>query len=155
MTATVEARLADLKIRLPKPAAPVATYVPTVLAGGLLHVSGQLPFTEDGNLMTGRLGEDLGVERGQQAARRSAIMVLAQIKAALGDLDRVERIVKLGVFVSCTQGFTDQPKVANGASDLMVELFGDAGKHARSAVGVPALPLGAAVEIDAIVAVKA
>lgn len=155
MTATVEARLAELKIRLPKPAAPVATYVPTVLAGGLLHVSGQLPFTEEGDLMTGRLGEDLGVERGQQAARRSAIMVLAQIKAALGGLDRVERIVKLGVFVSCTPGFTDQPKVANGASDLMVELFGDAGKHARSAVGVPALPLGAAVEIDAIVAIKA
>lgn len=155
MTATVEARLAELKIRLPKPAAPVATYVPAVAAGGLLHVSGQLPFTEEGDLMTGRLGEDLGVERGQQAARRSAIMVLAQIKAALGGLDRVERIVKLGVFVSCTPGFTDQPKVANGASDLMVELFGDAGKHARSAVGVPALPLGAAVEIDAIVAIKA
>lgn len=155
MTATVEARLAELKIRLPKPAAPVATYVPAVEAGGLLHVSGQLPFTEEGDLMTGRLGEDLGVERGQQAARRSAIMVLAQIKAALGGLDRVERIVKLGVFVSCAPGFTDQPKVANGASDLMVELFGDAGKHARSAVGVPALPLGAAVEIDAIVAIKA
>ena len=132
----------------------MASYVPAVEASGLLHISGQLPFL-DGALMTGRLGEDRDVEFGQQAAKMCGLMLIAQMKAALGSLDRVARIVKLGAFISSSADFTDQPKVANGASDLMVAIFGDAGKHARSAVGVPVLPLGAAVEIDAIVAIRA
>ena len=152
---TVTDRLAELGITLPAPAAPVAAYVPAVEHGGLLHISGQLPFREDGSLITGRLGESIDVAAGAEAARRCGIMLVAQIKAALGgDLDRVVRIVKLGAFVSSDPAFTDQPKVANGASELMVALFGDAGRHARSAVGIPVLPLGAAVEVDAIVAVR-
>jgi enamine deaminase RidA (YjgF/YER057c/UK114 family) len=147
-------RLGELGIELPEPAAPVAAYVPAVEANGLLHISGQLPFDE-GQLMTGRLGEDRDLEFGQRAARRCGVMLLAQMRAALGSLARVERVVKLGVFVSSAPDFTDQPKVANGASELMERVFGEAGRHARSAVGVPVLPLGAAVEIDAIVAVKA
>ena len=146
-------RLAELGIALPEPAAPVAAYVPAVLAGNLLHISGQLPF-EDGAVMTGRLGEDRDVGFGYAAARACGVMLLAQINKALGGLDRVERIVRLGVFVSSAPGFTEQPKVANGASELMEQVFGEAGRHARSAVGVPVLPLGAAVEIDAIVAVR-
>ena|SRR5688572_10611689 len=153
MTDAIQAKLAELGLSLPEAAAPVAAYVPAVEAGGLLHVSGQLPF-EDGTLMTGRLGEDRDLEFGAAAARRCALMLVAQIDKALGGLDRVERIVKLGVFVNSAAGFTDQPKVANGASELMVALFGDSGRHARSAVGVPVLPLGAAVEVDAIVAVR-
>lgn len=153
MTDAIQAKLAELGLSLPEAAAPVAAYVPAVEAGGLLHVSGQLPFDE-GALMTGRLGEDRDLEFGVAAARRCALMLVAQIDKALGGLDRVERIVKLGVFVNSAAGFTDQPKVANGASELMVALFGDSGRHARSAVGVPALPLGAAVEVDAIVAVR-
>jgi enamine deaminase RidA (YjgF/YER057c/UK114 family) len=152
MTDPIAARLAELGLTLPKAAAPVAAYVPTVEAGGLLHVSGQLPFV-DGKLVTGRLGEDVSLEQGTAAAKACGLMILAQVQAALGgSLDRVARIVKLGAFVSSTADFTDQPKVANGASELMVAVFGDAGRHARSAVSVPALPLGAAVEIDAIVA---
>lgn len=148
----VEAKLAELGLVLPKAAAPVAAYVPTVEAGGLLHLSGQLPFDADGALMTGRLGEDRDLEFGVAAARRCGLMIAAQVHAALGGFDRVARIVKLGVFVNSAAGFTDQPKVANGASELMVALFGDAGRHARSAVGVPVLPLNAAVEVDAIIA---
>jgi enamine deaminase RidA (YjgF/YER057c/UK114 family) len=154
MTESISGRLDALGIALPQPAAPVAAYVPAVAVGGLLHISGQLPFRADGTLIKGRLGEDQDVESGREAAERCGIMLLAQIKAALGSLDRVERIVKLGVFVSSTGDFTDQPKVANGASELMERVFGEAGRHARSAVGVPVLPLGAAVEVDAIVAVK-
>lgn len=150
---SIEAKLAELGIILPEPAAPVAAYVPVVIAGGLAHVSGQLPFV-DGKLVTGRLGEDVSLEDGNAAARACGLMLLAQIKAALGSLDKVERVVKLGAFVNSAGSFTDQPKVANGASELMVEVFGDAGRHARSAVGVPVLPLGAAVEVDAIFAVK-
>jgi enamine deaminase RidA (YjgF/YER057c/UK114 family) len=146
-------RLTELGITLPEAAAPVAAYVPAVEAGGLLHISGQLPF-EQGQLMTGRLGEDRDLDYGARAARACGIMLLAQIKKALGSLDRVDRVVKLGVFVNSAARFTDQPKVANGASELMQDVFGEAGRHARSAVGVPVLPLGAAVEIDAIVAVK-
>ena len=149
----IERRLAALGLELPAPAAPVAAYVPVVIAGGLAHVSGQLPFI-DGRLVTGRLGEDLSVEDGAAAARACGLMILAQLKAALGSLERVERVVKLGAFVNSTGAFVDQPKVANGASELMAAVFGDAGKHARSAVGVPVLPLGAAVEGDAIVAVS-
>ena len=153
MTIAIEQKLAELGLTLPEAAAPVAAYVPVVEAGGMLHISGQLPF-RDGALVTGRLGDDVSLEAGQEAARACALMLVAQIKKALGGLDRVERIVKLGVFVNSTTDFTDQPKVANGASELMVALFGEAGRHARSAVGVAVLPLGAAVEVDAVVAVR-
>ncbi len=154
MSDAIEAKLAELGLTLPVAAAPVAAYVPVVVAGGLAHVSGQLPFI-DGKLVTGRLGDDVTTEQGYEAARACGLMLLAQLKAALGSLDRVERVVKLGAFINSTGDYTDQPKVANGASELMAAVFGDAGKHARSAVGVPVLPLGAAVEVDAIVAVKA
>jgi len=150
---SIETRLAELGITLPAPAAPVAAYVPVVVAGGLAHVSGQVSIV-DGQLLKGRLGEDLSLEQGVEGARACGLMILAQLKAALGSLDRVERVVKLGAFIHSTGGFTDQPTVANGASELMVEVFGEAGKHARSAVGVPCLPLGVAVEVDAIVAVR-
>jgi enamine deaminase RidA (YjgF/YER057c/UK114 family) len=151
--AEIDAKLADLGLALPEPAAPVAAYVPVVVAGGLAHVSGQLPFIDD-VLVTGRLGSGVSTGEGYDAARACGLMILAQLRAALGSLDRVERIVKLGAFVCSTAEFTDQPKVANGASELMAAVFGEAGRHARSAVGVPALPLGAAVEIDAIVALR-
>ena len=154
MTQQIDAKLAELGLSLPEAAAPVAAYVPAVEAGGLLHISGQLPFKDD-QLMTGRLGEDRDLAYGQEAAQRCGLMLVAQIRKALGgDLGRVERIVKLGVFINSTGDFTDQPKVANGASELMQALFGEAGRHARSAVGVPVLPLGAVVEIDAVVAVR-
>jgi enamine deaminase RidA (YjgF/YER057c/UK114 family) len=152
---SIDQRLAELGITLPQPAAPVAAYVPAVEANGLLHISGQVSVDEAGNLIKGRLGDDLDLDAGTEAARRCGIMLIAQMKAALGSLERVERVVKLGAFVNSAASFTDQPKVANGASVLMQEVFGDAGRHARSAVGVPVLPLGVAVEIDAIVAVKA
>ena len=147
---SIDNRLAELGISLPEAAAPVASYVPAVESGGTLHISGQVSFAEDGSLIKGRLGEDMELDAGQQAARRCGIMLLAQIKAALGSLDRVDRIVKLGVFVNSAPSFTDQPKVANGASELMQEVFGEIGRHARSAVGVAVLPLGVAVEVDAI-----
>jgi len=151
----IDQRLAELGITLPQAAAPVASYVPAVQFAGMLHISGQISFAEDGSLIKGRLGEDMELDAGIAAARRCGIMLLAQINAALGSLDRVERIVKLGVFVNSAPGFIDQPKVANGASELMQEVFGESGRHARSAVGVAVLPLGVAVEVDAIVAVKA
>ena len=154
MTDRIDRKLEELGLTLPQAAAPVASYVPTVLANGMLHISGQLPF-KDGALVTGRVGDGVSLEDAQEAAKLCALMLVAQMKVALGTLGRVERIVKLGVFVNSTGDFTDQAKVANGASDLMVALFGDAGKHARAAVGVPVLPLGAAVEIDAIVQVSA
>jgi enamine deaminase RidA (YjgF/YER057c/UK114 family) len=153
MTDTPEARLAAAGLSLPEAAAPVAAYVPTVTVGGLMHVSGQLPF-RDGVVVTGRLGEDVDLAGGQAAAQLCGLMLLAQVKAALGDLSRVERVVKLGVFVNSTPSYTDQPQVANGASELMQLVFGDAGKHARAAVGVAALPRGAAVEVDSIFAVR-
>lgn len=148
-----EERLAALGLALPKAAAPVAAYVPTVEANGQLYVSGQIPF-QNGQLMVGRLGDDRDLAYGVEAARACGLMVLAQIKAALGSLERVERVVKLNIFVNSDPRFTDQPKVGNGASELMVNIFGDAGRHARAAVGVPTLPMGAAVEVDAIVAIK-
>lgn len=151
---SIEARLAELGITLPKAAAPAANYVPTVLHGNMLYISGQIPFREDGTLVLGRLGEDMDVAAGQATARLCGIGILAQAQAALGSLDRIERVLKLGAFVSSTANFFDQPKVVNGCSDLMVEVLGDAGRHARSAVGVPALPLGVAVEIDAVIAVR-
>jgi len=151
---SIDARLTELGITLPQAAAPVAAYVAAVEANGLLHISGKIALAPDG-LMTGRLGEDRDLDYGVAAARVCGLNLIAQMKAALGSLDRVERIVKLGAFIASAPSFTDQPKVANGASELMVEVFGEAGKHARSAVGVPVLPLGAVVEIDAIVLVKA
>ncbi|WP_374406881.1 RidA family protein [Pelagerythrobacter sp.] len=151
---SIDAKLGELGITLPQAAAPVASYQPVVVHGGFAHVSGQLPFVE-GDLVKGRLGEDVSLEDGAAAARACGLMILAQLKAALGSLDRVERVVKLGAFVNSAADFTDQPKVANGASDLMFEVFGEIGRHARSAVGVPVLPLGVAVEVDAIVAVRA
>jgi enamine deaminase RidA (YjgF/YER057c/UK114 family) len=153
MTDAISARLSELGITLPEAAAPVAAYVPAVQAGSLLHISGQLPF-DNGQVMTGRLGEDRDLDYGQRAARACGVMLLAQMRKSLGSLDRVKRVVKLGVFISSAPQFTDQPKVANGASELMEQVFGEAGRHARSAVGVPVLPLGAAVEIDAVVAIK-
>ena len=150
--ADIDAKLAELGLALPVAAAPVAAYVPVVVAGGLAHVSGQLPFI-DGKLVTGRLGEDVSLDEGYAAARACGLMILAQLKAALGSLERVERVVKLGAFVSSSATFTDQPKVANGASELMVALFGDIGKHARAAFGVAQIPLGCCVEIDMVVEV--
>lgn len=154
MTQAIDAKLAELGLTLPEAAAPIAAYVPSVVAGGLLHISGQLPF-KDGVLMTGRLGEDRDTAYGFEAAQRCGLMLVSQMKLALGgDLRRVVQVVKLGGFVCSTSDFTDQPIVINGASEVMLALFGDAGRHARSAVGVPSLPRGAAVEIDAIVAVR-
>jgi enamine deaminase RidA (YjgF/YER057c/UK114 family) len=151
MTGRIEANLKDLGITLPRAAAPAANYVPWVISGHLLFVAGQLPMEAGQLAVTGTLGAGVSLEVGQRAARLCAINIIAQAKAALGDLDRVKRIVRLGGFVASANGFTDQPKVVNGASDLMVEVFGDAGRHARAAVGVNTLPLGAAVEIDAII----
>jgi enamine deaminase RidA (YjgF/YER057c/UK114 family) len=143
-------RLKATGVSLPDARPPVANYVPFVITGNLLFISGQVSVTPDG-LIKGRLGEDMTLEQGQQAARVCAINLLVQMKAALGDLDRVTRIVKLGGFVNAAGDFTDIPKVMNGCSDLMVEIFGDKGRHARAAVGCPVLPLGAAVEVDAVV----
>ncbi len=148
----IDAKLEELGIRLPEAAAPVASYMPLVQHNGLAYISGQLPF-EGGGLITGRLGLDLEVEAGIAAARSCGLMIFAQLRKA-GLLNRVDRVLKLGAFVNSTTEFIDQPQVANGASDLMFEVFGESGRHARAAVGVPALPLGAAVEVDAIVAIK-
>jgi enamine deaminase RidA (YjgF/YER057c/UK114 family) len=147
---SIETRLNDLGIVLPEAAAPVASYVPVVVSNSFAHVSGQLPFI-DGVLVKGRLGDTVELAQGMDAARACGLMILAQLKNA-GVLEDVERIVKLGAFVNSTPDFTDQPKVANGASDLMLEVFGDTGRHARAAVSAPSLPLGAAVEVDAVVA---
>lgn len=148
---TIRDHLAQQGIELPQAAAPVASYVPVVIAGGLAHVSGQLPFV-GGELVKGKLGAAVTLDQGNEAARACGLMILAQLDAAGITFDRIARVVKLGAFIASAEGFTDQPKVANGASDLMVSVFGDNGRHARSAVGVPELPLGAAVEVDAIFA---
>ncbi len=150
---SIESHIAELGHVLPQPAAPIASYVAAVEINGMLHISGQLPFDGD-VILTGRLGDDRDIAFGQKAAEKCGLMLVAQMKAALGSLDRVERVVKLGAFIASTDDFTDQPAVANGASDLMVAIFGEAGRHARSAVGVPVLPRGAAVEIDAIIAIR-
>ena len=150
MAGTVEKKLTDLGIALPTPAAPVANYVPFVRTGNFMVVSGQLCFDAQGKLVaTGQLGGGVSVEDGQKAARACAINLLAQLKAALGDLDKIARVVRLGGFINSAVGFADGPKVMNGASDLMVEVFGDKGRHARTTVGVAALPLNAAVEVEA------
>ena len=151
MAGTIDARLAELGIELPAASTPAANYVPFVVTGNQVFVSGQVPVWNGEIGHRGRLGEDLTVDDGYQAARVCALNVIAQLKAACGgDLDSVVRCVKLGGFVNSAPGFTDQPKVMNGASDLMVEVFGDKGRHARFAVGAPALPLGVAVEVDAV-----
>lgn len=150
MSATIETRLAALGVTLPAAPAPAANYVPFVVVGDLVHVSGQISSGPDG-LITGKLGADLDVAAGAAAARACAIALLAQLKAACGgDLDRLVRVVRLTGFVNSTPDFTDQPKVVNGASDFLVEALGEAGRHARSAVSAASLPLGVAVEIDAI-----
>lgn len=151
----IERRLAELGLGLPPAAAPAANYVPFVVAGELIFVSGQLPFQGGGVAVRGRLGDDVGLEQGQAAARLCALNVLAQAKAASGgDLDRIARCVKLGGFVACTKEFIDHPKVINGASDLVVEVMGESGRHARFAIGCSSLPLGAAVEVEAIFALR-
>jgi enamine deaminase RidA (YjgF/YER057c/UK114 family) len=150
MAGQIEARLAERKIELPKAAIPVANYVPVLTVGNLAFVSGQVTIWNGEFRYKGKLGEEFRIEDGQAAARLCALNVIAQLKNALGDLDRVKRCAKLTVFVNSASDFTEQPKVANGASDLMVEVFGDAGKHARSAVGVNVLPLNVAVEVEGI-----
>ena len=147
---TIETKLAELGVTLPDAPAPAANYVPFVQSGNLVHVSGQISNGPDG-LIKGRLGDSMSVDDGAKAAKTCAIALLAQLKAACGgDLDRLVRVVKLNAFVASAPDFHDQPKVVNGASDFLVEALGDIGRHARSAVGVAALPLGVAVEIDAV-----
>ena len=153
MSDTIEKRLLELGVTLPEAAAPAANYVPFVQTGNLIFTAGQLPL-KDGKLMAmGLLGGELGTEAGKLAAKWCAVNVLAQAKAALGDLGRIKRIVKITVFVASTPDFTEQHLVANGASDFLAAAFGDEGKHARSAVGVAVLPLNAPVEIEAILEV--
>ena len=154
MSTTIEQRLAALGLTLPDAPAPVANYVPYHIAGELLYISGQISKAGDGTIVTGRLGDGLSVEQGQLAARHCALNILAQARAALGGLDRVAQVLRLNGFVASTPDSGDQPKVINGASDLMVEVLGDAGRHTRVAVGVASLPAGCAVEIDAIIRIK-
>jgi len=150
MPGTIEKKLADLGIVLPTPATPVANYVPFVRTGNFMVVSGQLCLDANGKVVAkGQLGAGVSVEEGQKAARACALNLLAQIKAALGDLDKIARVVRLVGFINSAPGFTAGPKVMNGASDLMVAAFGDKGRHARTTVGVSALPLDAAVEVEA------
>lgn len=153
MAESVEARLAALGITLPEAAVPAANYVPTVRSGSMLYISGQVPMLDGKFSHVGQLGDAFDTDEGAACARICAINIIAQAKKALGDLSRVTRVVKLVGFVNSAPGFTDQPKVINGASDLMVEAFGDAGRHARSAVGVAQLPFGVAVEVEAIIEV--
>jgi enamine deaminase RidA (YjgF/YER057c/UK114 family) len=149
MAGSVEKKLQELGISLPKPPAPIANYVPFVRTGNLLTVSGQICLDGGGKLVAkGQLGGPVSIGDGQKAARACAINLLAQVKVALGDLDKVVRVIRLGGFINSAPGFGDGPKVMNGASDLMVEAFGDKGKHARSTVGVAALPGDAAVEVE-------
>ena len=150
----IEAKLKEMGIVLPPAVKPVANYVPSVRTGNLVFLSGQGPFNEDGTLTTGKVGSDLTLDQGYEAARRVAIGLLGSVKAEIGDLDKLKRVVKLLGMVNCASDFTDQPKVINGASDLIVEVFGDKGKHARSAVGMNALPMDIAVEIEIIVEVE-
>jgi len=149
-------KLQELGYELPEAAAPAANYVPYVTSGGHLYVAGQIPFLNGEKMHMGRLGEDLTIEDGKNAARACALNILAQANAAVvGDWSKVKQLVKLGAFVNCTPDFNDHPQVVNGASDLMVDVMGTQGKHARFAVGAPSLPLGVAVEIDAIFELEA
>ncbi|MCF6292647.1 MAG: RidA family protein [Robiginitomaculum sp.] len=150
----IAARLNELGITLPKPVAPIANYVPFVRSGNLLFISGQIAIGPNG-IVTGTLGRDMNIDAGKSAARLCAINLLAQVSAALdNDLNKVRRVVKLGGFIQSEPSFTDIPNVMNGASDLMVELFGDIGRHARFAVGSSSLPMGTAVEVDGIFEVE-
>lgn len=153
MTGTIEARLAELGLSLPAAPNPVANYVPYLISGNLLFISGQISKAGDGTIATGALGRDVDIEQGQAAARLCALNILAQAKSALGSLDRIGQVLKLTGFVNATVEFADHPKVVNGASDLMVEVLGDKGRHTRAAVGVSGLPLNSAVEVDAIIAI--
>src|SRR5579863_1081534 len=151
MSGTIEAKLKELDIELPLATAPIANYVPFTRAGNLVTVSGQVSVRTGKPKFVGKLGREIAVSEGQQAARLCALNILAHLKTACGgDLDRVRRVLRLGGFVNCTPEFTEMPQVVNGASDLMVQVFGDAGKHARAAVGVSSLPLGVAVEVEAM-----
>ncbi|SOC23038.1 RidA family protein [Stappia indica] len=154
MPGQIEARIAELGITLPQAAAPAANYVPFVRTGNQLFISGQIPMGPDGIQFQGKLGAGTSIEDGQAAARLCAINLLAQAKAALGDLDKVVRLVKIVGFVNSAPDFGDQPKVMNGASDFLVEALGDRGRHARSAVGVAGLPFGVAVEVEAVFEVE-
>lgn len=151
----IDSRLAELGLTLPAAAAPVANYVGYTVSGKTVYISGQLPFRDGKLTCTGKLGAGVSIEEGYAAGRQCALNILAHLRVACGgDLDRVARVLRLGGFVSSTAEFTDAPKCVNGASDLMVEVFGDAGRHARFAVGVASLPAGAAVEVDAIVELR-
>lgn len=152
MPGQVEARLKALGLVLPPAASPIANYVPTHAHGGLLLVSGQVSRAADGTIAAGKLGAGASIAEGQAAARLCALAILAQAKAALGDLDRIAQVLKLTGFVNAAPDFTDHPKVVNGCSDLIVEVLGEKGRHTRSAVGVASLPAGAAVEVEAIIA---
>ncbi len=155
MTGAIDARLEELDITIPDAPTPAANYVPWVVTGKTVFIAGQVPFQNGELSHIGKLGDKFSVEDGQTCARIVAINILAQLKAACGgDLDRVSRCVKLGGFVNCTPDFADHPKVVNGASNLIVEIFGDKGKHARFAVGAPSLPFNVAVEIDAVFEIK-
>src|SRR5437763_7752325 len=152
MSGKIEARLKELGIELPQPTAPLANYVPFTIAGNLVFIAGQISQWNGERRFVGKLGAGIGIADGQQAARLCALNLIAHLRvAAGGDLDRVRRCLRLGGFVNCTPDFTDMPQVVNGASDLMVEVFGDAGKHARAAVGTSALPSGVSVEVEATV----
>ena len=151
---SVEAKIKELGLQLPSPATPVANYVPAVRTGNLVFLSGHGPLGQDGTLITGKLGSDLTVEEGYEAAKRTAMGLLGSLKGLIGELDKVRRVVKLLGMVNCEPTFKDHPKVINGASDLLVELFGEKAKHARSAVGMNGLPFNMAVEIEMIVEVE-
>jgi len=151
MSGRIEARLSELGIELPLASAPVANYVPFTRSGNLVIISGQISVRGGKAEYVGKLGREISIAEGQQAARLCALNILAHLKTACsGDLDSVKRVLRLGGFVNCTPEFTDMPQVVNGASDLMVAVFGDIGKHARAAVGVSSLPLGVAVEVEAM-----
>jgi enamine deaminase RidA (YjgF/YER057c/UK114 family) len=148
--ATPEEKLQELGITLPAVPAAIANYVPAVRSGNLVFLAGQIAKGPDGKFVTGKVGRDLTVEQGAEVARTCAIQLIAVLKAEVGDLSKVKRIVRVGGFVNCTDDFTNQPKVINGASDLLVAVFGDAGRHARAAVGVNSLPAGAPVEVELV-----
>ena len=150
----IEAKLTQMGLTLPAPGKPVANYVSSVRAGNLVFLSGHGPVLENGSLITGKVGADLTLDEGYDAARQVALVLLASLKSEIGDLDKVRRVVKLLGMVNCTPDFVDQPRVINGASDLLVEIFGDKGRHARSAVGMNALPMNIAVEIEMIVEIE-
>ncbi len=145
-----EERLKELGIELPPVARPLASYVPVTIGGEFAFVAGQVPLEDGTPIATGRVGEAVSVEEAQALARRCALQALAALRDELGSLDQIRRILKVTVWVACAEGFTEHPKVANGASDLLVEVFGDAGKHARAAVGAPSLPLGVPVEVEVL-----